>query len=303
MSSQFDCRATTPQQQAGGYRVRRGDLMTSTLRTIALFLASGGSVVACDLAGSGGMVGGEEAGPTQPKPRVSAQALDSVSPAVAIAGSSDLTVTLTGSGFKSGRFRGSRAAWRTSAGGTYLNTTFVDSTRLTAVIPAGLLKAVVAAQVYVATGDIQGDIPLAESNAVAFTVTAAPAVRHTSTLPTVFDVGTLTPGQSVHFSRTLLSTDPICLYWWDYRGFDVAEACHGYRVTIAAAGHLRAILTWSPDGWMSLANEDQGGLPTADGPPMRFSRAVEAGQTFVVTVGNHGGNPRVDYTLQLQLVP
>ena len=246
-----------------------------------------------------------------PPPTSSAQALDSISPTSAVAGSPDLTLTLIGSGFKSGRIKGSRATWRRGDSTSYLPTTFVSSTHLTAVVPAELLRHVVPAQVYVATGDVMGDIPLRQSNAVAFTIMppsttstlGAPQLAgdHRSSLPTVFDVSAL--GRGVAFSQTLLATDPICLYWWDRRGFAYFEACHGYRVTIPAAGRLTVTLTSSQNGWMDLSSDDASFLPTSNASPVKFSRAVQAGQTVVVIAGNHGGNPRIDYNLWLQLTP
>ena len=266
--------------------------MQSILRTIVLPVALSGSVVACH---QDSVTSAPFEPPPPPPP---APALESISPIGAVSGSPDLTVTLSGSGFRSG-IKGSWAVWRRGNDDTFLNTTFVSSSQLTAVVPAELLRDAVAAELYVATGDLMADGPFVKTKAVAFTIERP----HLSSLPIVFDAGTLVLGQSVAFSRTLRSTDPICLYWWDRLGFDVAEPCHGYRVTIAAAGHLTAKLTWSPIGWMSLSNEDQAGLPTLEGPPMQFNRAVQAGQIVVVTVGNHGGNARVDYNLQLQLAP
>jgi hypothetical protein len=91
------------------------------------------------------------------------------------------------------------------------------------------------------------------------------------------------------------------------RGFDVFEPCHGYRVTMPVAGRLDAVLTWSPGSWMSLAYErargSPAGMPTADNGRLRLSLGVKAGETVLVTVGNHGANPSINYTLQLTLLP
>jgi hypothetical protein len=113
--------------------------------------------------------------------------LASISPASVAAGSPDLTVTLTGSGFTGltgstrsgpGGVGSSQVVWLANKSTTGLATTFVDSTRLTAVVPAALLRETVNAQVYVLIPKRMGDgmkvVTVAQSNAVPFTVTPPP---------------------------------------------------------------------------------------------------------------------------------
>lgn len=107
---------------------------------------------------------------TPPPPHM----LGAITPTRASAGSSDVTLSLTGSGFKGGHFNRTQAVWRANGSVTDLATTYVSSSQLTAVVPAGLLKNAVVAQVFLLTGDVMGDIPLVQSNAIAFTVAAAP---------------------------------------------------------------------------------------------------------------------------------
>jgi IPT/TIG domain-containing protein len=84
---------------------------------------------------------------------VSAFGLSSMSPTSAIAGSPDLTVVVTGTGFVRGA---SWVTWAVGVNQTVLSTKFESDTKLTAIIPADLLKSPVTAQVLVYNGDIMG---------------------------------------------------------------------------------------------------------------------------------------------------
>ena len=82
----------------------------------------------------------------------------SISPTSALPGSSDITLTITGS---TGKFDNapnnlSRAVWLVNGTKTVLTTTFVSSTMLTAVVPAALLSQAVEAEVLVETGAPSG---------------------------------------------------------------------------------------------------------------------------------------------------
>jgi hypothetical protein len=65
--------------------------------------------------------------------------ITAIDPDNARAGSSALTVTITGRNFPHNRLSASLAVWVSKVDTTVLATTFVDSTRLTAVVPADLL--------------------------------------------------------------------------------------------------------------------------------------------------------------------
>jgi trimeric autotransporter adhesin len=112
-----------------------------------------------------------------PPPPVS-QANISISPANAIPGSPDLTLTITGSqafSFTSAAHKFSEVVWFANASDTRLATTFVSGSQLTAIVPATLLVSPVQAQVRVEIWDVQGDAPAATSSAVPFSVTTASA--------------------------------------------------------------------------------------------------------------------------------
>jgi hypothetical protein len=115
----------------------------------------------------------EPAPVTQP----SAASISSVSPAAAVAGSADLTVTVTGSGFQPyNNHIVSFAVWVFANGDTELATKYVRDTQLTAVIPAKLLATPSSPQLLVVNGDLMGwgdgyrGYP--KSNAVLFSVIA-----------------------------------------------------------------------------------------------------------------------------------
>jgi hypothetical protein len=106
--------------------------------------------------------------PPPPPPTVAT--ISSITPTSAVAGSSDLTLTVTGSNFSSILPEvGPYVKW--SANGiTLLSPTSANSTHLTAVIPAALLKDPVAAQVQVILYDSADDFTQSSSNAVSFSV-------------------------------------------------------------------------------------------------------------------------------------
>ena len=116
------------------------------------------------------------------QPRKPPPVIGSIFPSAAIAGSPDLTLTVTGNNFGEGQSHGSHAAWVAGGDTTLLATTYVSSTRLTVVIPAALLSNAVTAKVLVKTGDLMADNPLESSNAVGFIVTDSTDSSMTGTI-------------------------------------------------------------------------------------------------------------------------
>ena len=96
----------------------------------------------------------------------------SISPVSAVAGSSDLVLDVTGTGFANETHDTSVVVWLANGKDTLLATTFISSTQLTAIIPAALLANPVTAKVWVETGDPKGSFPLMQSNSINFTVTS-----------------------------------------------------------------------------------------------------------------------------------
>jgi hypothetical protein len=96
--------------------------------------------------------------------------LTSMSPTSAKAGSPDVELRLTGTGFEQHGHVRTWAVWSAHGVRTGLQSGLVDSGHLTAVVPAALLTTPVDAQVFVESGDIQGDDPF-RSKSLTFTVT------------------------------------------------------------------------------------------------------------------------------------
>jgi len=94
----------------------------------------------------------------------------SISPTSAVAGSADLQLTVTGSGFVDGHHNRSRVIWLAGGNPTTLETNFHSDSHLTAAVPAALLTARTTAEVFVETGDPMNDKPPKRSNVVFFSV-------------------------------------------------------------------------------------------------------------------------------------
>jgi len=194
----------------------------------------------------------------------------------------------------------------------------VSAIQVTAVVPAALLQPAHTAQVFVLTGDPQADVPPARTASAAFLVAGAPpppaqtdsapprgapqaAGRTRSGLPTVFDV-TLAGG-TLSTSGKLRASDPYCLYWMDPKHMELVEPCYAYRIVVQVNGLLKACLTWPSKTWVSFRDDRLDFLPTRDASPWSLSWNVTAGDTVVLTVGNHASAPEFDYHLDLQLLP
>ena len=141
--------------------------------TIAIVIALVMAVCGCG--------GGSSAHVQQPPPTV--PTINLITPGSVGAGRADLKLTLTGSNFLGAPHNLSQAAWSANGSVTFLTTTFVSSTQLTAVVPAALLANPVTAQVFLETGDPIGNGGLLKSNSVNFSV-SSPSFSITSISPT-----------------------------------------------------------------------------------------------------------------------
>lgn len=124
-----------------------------------------------------GCGGTSKVGSPQGGPFPNTQPNISLSPATAVMGSADLTLTITGSQafpFVNAAHKQSEVIWSVNGTDTRLNTTFVSSLMLTATVPASLLVSPLDANVRVEIWDLQGDAPDATSSRVSFRVDAAP---------------------------------------------------------------------------------------------------------------------------------
>jgi len=123
---------------------------------------------------------------TAPSPGI--PLITSVSPQSAVAGSSDLTITVIGANFVEGApHKHNVVVWTVGGKATFLATTFVSGGELTAVIPAALLSNPVTAQLDVEIWDFMGDVPERTSNSTPFVVNSATS----ASIQTFFDTAEL----------------------------------------------------------------------------------------------------------------
>lgn len=146
--------------------------------------------------------------PAQPTPEPSgAISITSISPVTAVAGSPDLTLTITGSKLDL-RHSGNKrtftvAVWSVNGTDTLLNTTVLGATQITAVVPAAFLANPVTARLSIQKSYFADDSPFAVSNALSFVVTATPALT-TGFIAT----GSMAAARSGH-SATLLANGMV----------------------------------------------------------------------------------------------
>jgi hypothetical protein len=107
---------------------------------------------------------------TPPPPSQTVPTIIAINPTSAVAGSSDLELTLTGANFAGQKHYSSNAVWTADGVQTWLGAHFVSSSELDATVPAKLLANGGTAQVSLVTGDPMGDGPFLNSNAVRFAV-------------------------------------------------------------------------------------------------------------------------------------
>jgi trimeric autotransporter adhesin len=128
----------------------------------------------------GTLVARSSSAPFQVTTATPSPSISSISPSVVAAGSPAVTITIDGSNFGHyGHFIWSTAFWTTNGNlhdtGTWLQTTIVSDSQLTAVIPANLLQSPTSVQIVVMNGDVMGMsdgyFGYPRSNSVTFTVT------------------------------------------------------------------------------------------------------------------------------------
>ena len=170
------------------------------------------------------------------------RSLTSISPANVLVGSPDLTLSITGTNFAGARHFFSQAVLSVNGSNTLLATTFIDSTQLTAIVPAPLLNSPISAQVFVQTGDPMGDIALAKSNSLGFSVTTSPANPGapliTSMTPNSAGVGSPDLTLSItgaHFANSVRYYHSVVT--WSVNGTDIYLA-----TSIASSTQLTAVI-------------------------------------------------------------
>ena len=91
----------------------------------------------------------------------------------AIAGSSDLQLTVIGSNFLNANLYNTVVLWSANGHDTFLPTAFVSGMQLIAFIPAALLTKPITANVSVQIYYFADDIPTSVSNSVSFAVVSS----------------------------------------------------------------------------------------------------------------------------------
>ena len=149
-------------------------------------------VVSLLVGGQLGCGGGSRHGGSPPSP--GQQANISISPANVVAGSPDLTLTITGSqafSFTNAAHRLNKVVWLANDTETQLPTTFVSSSQLNALLSAPLLADAITTKVRVEIWDLEGDAAIATSSSVPFYVTSpsTPTPSISSISPSTVQVG------------------------------------------------------------------------------------------------------------------
>jgi len=112
----------------------------------------------------------------------------SISPGSAVVGSPDLTLMILGLNnftFHNGHWH-STVLWSQGGTDTPLLTTFINSSQLTAIVPATLLASAGIGNVRVETWDIIEDTLVAASSSVPFQVTSSPPPTPTPSISSIF---------------------------------------------------------------------------------------------------------------------
>jgi hypothetical protein len=107
-------------------------------------------------------------------PLPDALSISSLSPTSAVAGSADLPLTITGTGFDGAGIIQSRVVWTSQGNSSSLDRTVASSTQIVATIPAALLKNPTDAQIIVQQYDKIEQTVDGTSNQVSFSVTTPP---------------------------------------------------------------------------------------------------------------------------------
>jgi hypothetical protein len=191
------------------------------------------------LSGCGSTPSTPSSTPTSPTPSTPSI---SISPVSAVAGDSDVALTVKASGglsFVNAPHNTSVIVWSANGSNTNLTTTFVSSTKLTAAIPAALLANPEDAQVLVETGDPEGSSSPLKSKSVGFSVlTPQPSINSIS--PT--DVAAGSPDITLTISGSGFNQYDS-LPTWSANGYDISLSITSITATRITAVIPAALLT------------------------------------------------------------
>jgi hypothetical protein len=166
------------------------------ITAITVLMVAVGASSGCGSASSAAP-GSQSSAQTLPPASASAAAtITSIAPTSAVAGSPDVTLSVTGTNFVQGFLTASWVMWSANGNETLLDTKFISSTELKAVVPTTLLKNSGTAQVFVETGDAMGitdGVRYPKTNALAFSVVAPSATPTPTPMPTPTPTAPPTP--------------------------------------------------------------------------------------------------------------
>jgi len=229
--------------------------------------------------------GGGSSAQTQRTPPPTVPTIASISPTSVVVGSTDLKLTLTGSNFLGDLHNLSQVAWSVNGSATLLTTTYVNSTQLTAVVPAPLLSNPVTAQVLVETGDPRGDIPLSKSNSVGFSVIkpspGSPSIASLS--PTSAAAGspdlTLTIMGSSFVQNCCFFTQAV----WSANGSATSVATTYVNSTQLSAVIPAALLKNPVSAQVFVQTEDQDSIPKGSSNSINFNVTSSAAAAVAIS--------------------
>jgi hypothetical protein len=201
---------------------------------------------------------------------VTAAAQISISTTSAMAGSPDLTLTITGGLFYNTTHNLSQAVWLVNGSDNVLSTTFVSNSMLTAVIPAALLSNPVKAEVFVETvNNPKGSVPPVNSNPIFFNVTPGPPGPQISVSPTTASPGSPDLTLTITTSHEQFDNAPhnLSRAVWSVNGVDNA-----LTTTFVSNSMLTAVV---PSPLLSAQTEAEvlveTGDPAGSVPPVKSS--------------------------------
>jgi hypothetical protein len=192
----------------------------------------------------------------------------SISATGAMAGSPDLTLTITSTNgvFYNTAQNRSQAAWLVNGSYIALSTTFVNSSTLTAVIPAALLSNPVKARVLVETTDQKSSVP---SNPIFFNVTPEPPGPQISVSPRGAPKGSPDVTLTITTSHEEFDNAPhnLSRAVWSADGVDVVLTTTFVSSSMLTAVVPAALLGGSPEAEVFVETGDLAGSV----PPMKSS--------------------------------
>jgi hypothetical protein len=173
----------------------------------------------------------------------------SVAPASAAAGSPDVTLIVTATqqfSFTGADHKSNQVVWTANDSDTALATTFLGSSRLTAVVPAPLLANPLQAKVRVEVWDFMGDVPDATSSSVTFNVTTASTASPSPSIASISPASAKASSSDVTITITGSNFDNQFLHtsvaFWTINPNNLHDSGTMLHTTFVSSGQLSAVI-------------------------------------------------------------